>query len=310
MAINYLKNYYEILDVPQDATSQQIKEAHRKQALKYHPDKNIDIDTTDLFRDVQDAYEVLKDNEMRADYDANYQHPSFALFKEIVTRNVSFIEIQDYLKQGASIDAHNACNQTILMYAANHFNSDLVKFLVGHNASINALDCTGNNPLMYASIGEKIGFSIDNAAIIKERNQQSFERKEEPEKNQTNPEQKETENQIDITKAPIMEISVRPNILQVLWKATVEPSLLFNMLMELASSVYYYANGYRIKFTTYSEGQKKDDGMITDQEIISSISDFIFGKNETSDSDHKQNNTDTKRDENKRQIDKAKAQIA
>jgi len=61
MAINYLKNYYEILDVLQDATSQQIKEAYKKLALKYHPDKNLKTDTTDRqFKQQMQHYHVQK----------------------------------------------------------------------------------------------------------------------------------------------------------------------------------------------------------------------------------------------------------
>ncbi len=63
------KDYYTILDVARDATQDQIKQAYRKLARKYHPDVNKEKDAETRFKDIGEAYEVLKDSEKRAAYD-------------------------------------------------------------------------------------------------------------------------------------------------------------------------------------------------------------------------------------------------
>jgi DnaJ-class molecular chaperone len=69
MAVAY-KDYYEILQVPRTATADEIKKSYRKLARKYHPDLNPgDSDAAAKFRDVQEAYEVLSDEEKRNRYD-------------------------------------------------------------------------------------------------------------------------------------------------------------------------------------------------------------------------------------------------
>jgi molecular chaperone DnaJ len=64
------RDYYEILDVPKDASIEDIKKAYRKQALKYHPDKNPgDKQAEEKFKEAAEAYEVLRDSDKRARYD-------------------------------------------------------------------------------------------------------------------------------------------------------------------------------------------------------------------------------------------------
>lgn len=63
------KDYYAVMGVGRDATQDEIKRAYRKLARKYHPDVSKEPDAEDRFKEVGEAYEVLKDPEKRATYD-------------------------------------------------------------------------------------------------------------------------------------------------------------------------------------------------------------------------------------------------
>lgn len=64
------RDYYDILGVSKEATKEEIKKAYRKQALKYHPDKNPgDKKAEELFKEAAEAYEVLSNDEKKARYD-------------------------------------------------------------------------------------------------------------------------------------------------------------------------------------------------------------------------------------------------
>lgn len=64
------KDYYAILGVDKQADQKKIKEAYRKLARRYHPDRNKDPAATARFKEISEAYEVLGDPEKRARYDA------------------------------------------------------------------------------------------------------------------------------------------------------------------------------------------------------------------------------------------------
>lgn len=63
------KDYYRILGLQRDASQDEIKRAYRRLARKYHPDVSKESDAEDRFKEVSEAYEVLKDPEKRAAYD-------------------------------------------------------------------------------------------------------------------------------------------------------------------------------------------------------------------------------------------------
>ncbi|MFZ1730990.1 MAG: DnaJ domain-containing protein [Bacteroidota bacterium] len=64
------KNYYEILQISETATQAELKQAYRKLAKEYHPDRHPEDKTAEAkFKEIGEAYEVLKDTEKRRKYD-------------------------------------------------------------------------------------------------------------------------------------------------------------------------------------------------------------------------------------------------
>lgn len=63
------KDYYEVLGVKRDATQEDIRNSYRKLARKYHPDVSKEADAEARFKEIGEAYKVLKDPESRASYD-------------------------------------------------------------------------------------------------------------------------------------------------------------------------------------------------------------------------------------------------
>ncbi len=63
------KDYYQVLGVTRSADAEEVKRAYRKLARKYHPDVSKEKDAESKFKEVQEAYEVLRDAEKRAAYD-------------------------------------------------------------------------------------------------------------------------------------------------------------------------------------------------------------------------------------------------
>ena len=71
------KSYYDILGVSKTASSDELKKAYRKLAMKYHPDQNKDnAEAEEKFKEVNEAYDVLKDPQKKAAYD-QYGHEAF-----------------------------------------------------------------------------------------------------------------------------------------------------------------------------------------------------------------------------------------
>jgi len=63
-------DYYTILGVPKDASADQIKKAYRELAMKYHPDRNKDKNAEEKFKEINEAYAVLSNDQKREQYNA------------------------------------------------------------------------------------------------------------------------------------------------------------------------------------------------------------------------------------------------
>lgn len=72
-----MKNYYEILEVSQNASSEVIEKAYKALAKKYHPDANLDNakEAEEKFKEIGEAYEILSNTEKKLEYD--YQLESY-----------------------------------------------------------------------------------------------------------------------------------------------------------------------------------------------------------------------------------------
>jgi len=71
------EDFYHILEIPQNSSADEIKKAYRKKAMQYHPDRNQGDDAAEQkFKEINEAYDVLKDDQKRAAYD-QFGHSAF-----------------------------------------------------------------------------------------------------------------------------------------------------------------------------------------------------------------------------------------
>jgi DnaJ-class molecular chaperone len=100
-----LKNYYQILNVSQDASAEDIKKAFRRLALKYHPDRNPENvrEAGEKFKEINEAYEMLGDEERRWQYDrltslSSYPRRTMAV-EDIFNENIGSESVLEILRR-------------------------------------------------------------------------------------------------------------------------------------------------------------------------------------------------------------------
>ncbi|XP_028131070.1 dnaJ homolog subfamily B member 6-like [Diabrotica virgifera virgifera] len=93
-----MSDYYKILKVSKNASTEEIKKAYKKLALKWHPDKNPDNkeEATKKFREISEAYEVLSDSKKRRTYD------NYGTINPERTSTPSFGNLFDFERNGFS----------------------------------------------------------------------------------------------------------------------------------------------------------------------------------------------------------------
>jgi molecular chaperone DnaJ len=133
-----IKDYYKILNVKSSASPGEIKNAYRRLAMKYHPDRNAeDVLAAAVFTDIAEAYKVLSDAEARKQY--NYTRYSTAE--------------QEYKKPAETIDVLinriKQINKNIKASDPFRLNKDALLYSISQTlpADINQLLQTNNNML-------------------------------------------------------------------------------------------------------------------------------------------------------------------
>lgn len=87
-----MKNYYEILGVSKRATREEIKKAYRRLAREWHPDVNPDPQASQRFREINEAYHILSDEEKRREYDRILQSGDEKEYRDFMEYMQEFLE--------------------------------------------------------------------------------------------------------------------------------------------------------------------------------------------------------------------------
>jgi DnaJ domain len=77
-----MKDYYRIMNLSREASEDEIKRSYRKLAIRYHPDKNPSLEAENVFKEINEAYEVLSDPGKKFQYDQLLTAPGYSGWQE------------------------------------------------------------------------------------------------------------------------------------------------------------------------------------------------------------------------------------
>jgi len=86
------KDYYNILDISFPSNEREIKTAYRKMSLKWHPDKNPGVDTSNLMVDINEAYYILNNPYKKKRYD--YEYIRYTKFQKVNNQKIETMDNQ------------------------------------------------------------------------------------------------------------------------------------------------------------------------------------------------------------------------
>ena len=117
-----MKDYYSILEIDKNADKNTIKNAYKKLALKYHPDKNTDNkeQAEEKFKEISEAYEILSDDQKKNNYDNGQNiiiqnHNPFDIFENIFKhQHHSFnIDISNFHNMNSNFSSVNTSTRIV-----------------------------------------------------------------------------------------------------------------------------------------------------------------------------------------------------
>lgn len=122
-----MKNYYEILEVNEKASSETISKIYKFLAKKYHPDANPDNkqESEEKFKEISEAYEVLSNQEKRKEYDKELEEYEASNASQTVSLE-DFIKLRDYCKE---------LENTINQYSSNRTTSNASQYRTNNQPS-------------------------------------------------------------------------------------------------------------------------------------------------------------------------------
>lgn len=110
-------DYYKLLEIDISVSQSEIKSAFRRQALKWHPDTNPGIDTTEMMQQINEAYLILKDIDARERYDIEYKR--FKEYNKEQKETNSQGDNINHEKENTNFESYEFFDQTLKNWVQN-----------------------------------------------------------------------------------------------------------------------------------------------------------------------------------------------